>query len=61
MGSHRQIYEHATPTDNRIAIVGSGPAGLACAHRLAMYGHDAIIFDAKPRGAWTYEITDKAL
>jgi dihydropyrimidine dehydrogenase (NAD+) subunit PreT len=32
IGSHRQFYEHATPTGKRIAPVGSGPSGLASAH-----------------------------
>jgi dihydropyrimidine dehydrogenase (NAD+) subunit PreT len=29
--------------------VGAGPAGLACAHRLAMHGHDVTIFEARPK------------
>ena len=33
----------------RIAVVGAGPAGLSCAHRLAMLGHDITVFDAKPK------------
>ena len=33
----------------RVAVVGAGPAGLACAHRLAMHGHDVVIFDARPK------------
>jgi len=32
----------------RVAIVGAGPAGLACAHDLALMGHEAIVFDAAP-------------
>src|SRR3546814_9116653 len=32
-----------------IAVVGGGPAGLACAHRLAMHGHDVIVFEARPK------------
>ncbi|MBI3048115.1 MAG: FAD-dependent oxidoreductase [Acidobacteria bacterium] len=32
----------------RVAIVGAGPAGLACAHDLALMGHRAVIFDAAP-------------
>jgi glutamate synthase (NADPH/NADH) small chain len=28
-----------------VAIVGGGPAGLSCAHRLAMLGHRAIVFE----------------
>src|SRR5690606_6969037 len=27
----------------------AGPAGLACAHRLAMHGHEVTIFDARPK------------
>jgi NADPH-dependent glutamate synthase beta subunit-like oxidoreductase/NAD-dependent dihydropyrimidine dehydrogenase PreA subunit len=30
----------------RVAIVGAGPTGLACAHDLALMGHQAVIFDA---------------
>jgi glutamate synthase (NADPH/NADH) small chain len=42
-------FERAAPTGKRVAVVGAGPAGLACAHRLAMKGHDVVVFDAKPK------------
>lgn len=42
-------FERAAPTGKRVAVVGAGPAGLACAHRLSMKGHDVVIFDAKPK------------
>ena len=32
----------------RVAIVGAGPAGLSCAHDLALMGHQAVVFDAAP-------------
>src|SRR5664279_117175 len=32
-------------TGKRVAIVGSGPAGLSCAHDLALLGHDVTIFE----------------
>lgn len=32
----------------RVAIIGAGPAGLACAHDLALMGHRALIVDAAP-------------
>jgi len=35
-------------TGKRIAVVGSGPAGLSCAHDLALLGHDVTIFEAAP-------------
>jgi glutamate synthase (NADPH/NADH) small chain len=51
-------YERAAPTGKRVAIVGAGPAGLACAHALAVEGVDARIFEArsKPGGLNEYGI-----
>ena len=51
-------YERAPETGKKIAIAGAGPAGLACAHRLAMYGHKVVIFEArsKPGGLNEYGI-----
>ncbi|MBE0695190.1 MAG: NAD(P)-dependent oxidoreductase [Aquamicrobium sp.] len=58
MAAGRQFYERAAPTGRRIAVVGAGPAGLACAHRLAVHGHDVTIFEArkKPGGLNEYGI-----
>ncbi len=42
-------FTRAAPTGKRIAVVGAGPAGLACAHRLAMKGHDVVIYEARPK------------
>ena len=42
-------FERAEPTGKRIAVVGAGPAGLACAHRLAMKGHEVTIFDGRAK------------
>jgi glutamate synthase (NADPH/NADH) small chain len=42
-------FDRAAPTGRRAAVVGAGPAGLACAHRLAMHGHDVTIFEARPK------------
>ena len=33
------------PTGKRVAVIGAGPAGLACADRLARSGIEAIVFD----------------
>jgi glutamate synthase (NADPH/NADH) small chain len=43
-----------------VAIVGSGPAGLACAQQLARVGHDVHVFEkfAKAGGLLTYGIPD---
>ena len=32
-----------------VAVVGAGPAGLSCAHRLALLGHAVTLYDAKPK------------
>jgi glutamate synthase (NADPH/NADH) small chain len=45
----RPIFRRAAPTGRRIAVVGAGPAGLACAHGLALAGHDVTIFDAREK------------
>jgi glutamate synthase (NADPH/NADH) small chain len=42
-------FRRAAATGKRVAVVGAGPAGLACAHRLAMHGHEVVIFDARRR------------
>ncbi len=44
-----QIFTRAAPTDKKIAVVGAGPAGLACAYSLARLGHTVEIFDANPK------------
>ena len=51
-------YTRAAATGKRVAVVGAGPAGLACAHRLAMHGHDVVVMDrrAKPGGLNEYGI-----
>ena len=42
-------YTRAERTGRRVAVVGAGPAGLACAHRLAMHGHEVVIHEARPK------------
>src|SRR5262245_18622182 len=50
----------ADRTGKKVAIVGSGPAGLACAQQLARAGHDVHVFEkfAKAGGWLTYGIPD---
>lgn len=42
-------FTRAPETGKHVAVVGAGPAGLACAHRLAMKGHAVTIYEAKPK------------
>ena len=50
----------AVKTGRRVAIVGSGPAGLACAQQLARAGHDVTVFEKNDRigGLLRYGIPD---
>ncbi|SFP03863.1 NAD(P)-dependent oxidoreductase [Pseudomonas borbori] len=42
-------FQRAPASGKRIAVVGAGPAGLSCAHRLALYGHEVVIFEAREK------------
>jgi glutamate synthase (NADPH/NADH) small chain len=42
-------FSRAAPTGKRVAVVGAGPAGLACAHRLALHGHEVTVFERRPK------------
>ncbi len=49
-----------TPNGRKVAIVGSGPAGLACAADLAAMGYEVVIFEAlhRPGGVLVYGIPE---
>jgi dihydropyrimidine dehydrogenase (NAD+) subunit PreT len=47
--SEVQPFERAAGSGKRIAVVGGGPAGLACAHRLALLGHEVVVFEAREK------------
>ena len=58
-------FVRAAVTGKRVAVVGAGPAGLACAHRLAMLGHAVMVYDARSKagglnefGIATYKSVD---
>ena len=43
----KQPFQRAASSGRRVAVVGAGPAGLSCAHRLAMLGHAVTVFEAR--------------
>jgi dihydropyrimidine dehydrogenase (NAD+) subunit PreT len=53
-----RLFSRAANTGRTVAVVGGGPAGLSCAHRLAMLGHDVVVFNRhhKPGGLNEYGI-----
>jgi dihydropyrimidine dehydrogenase (NAD+) subunit PreT len=59
------LWSRAAPTGRRVAVVGAGPAGLACAHGLALQGHAVVLLEARAKlgglneyGLARYKTTD---
>ena len=53
-----QLFTRNDESGKTVVVVGGGPAGLSCAHRLAMLGHDVVVLnrDSKPGGLNEYGI-----
>ena len=49
MATGEHPFKRAADTGKTVAVVGAGPAGLSCAHRLAMKGHTVTIFDRRTK------------
>ncbi len=43
------FFSRGAPSGKSVAVVGAGPAGLACAHRLAVLGHSVLIYEHRPK------------
>ena len=59
------LFTRAASTGKRVAVVGSGPAGLSFAHRAALLGHEVTVLEALPKsgglneyGLATYKTVD---
>ena len=55
-----QAVDRTAPNGHKVAVIGSGPAGLACASDLAKMGYQVTIFEAlhKPGGVLEYGIPE---
>jgi glutamate synthase (NADPH/NADH) small chain len=65
MREGKHFYERPAASGKRVAVIGAGPAGLACAHRLAMKGHMVDVYEAREKagglneyGIAAYKTTD---
>jgi dihydropyrimidine dehydrogenase (NAD+) subunit PreT len=61
----KQFYKAGPATGRHVAVVGAGPAGLACAHKLATLGHTVTVYEARDKagglnefGIAAYKATD---
>src|SRR5438477_8136575 len=55
-----KVLKAGKENGHRVALIGAGPASLACAAELRRLGYGAVIFDSKPHpgGLNTYDIAD---
>jgi dihydropyrimidine dehydrogenase (NAD+) subunit PreT len=58
VASGAQLFQAGAPNGQRVALIGAGPASLACAFELRKLGYQTVIFDANPQpgGLDTYGI-----
>jgi len=61
-----QPFTRRVDSGRRVAVVGAGPAGLACAHRLSMLGHAVTVHEGRPKagglneyGIAAYKMVDR--
>ncbi|MES2285751.1 MAG: NAD(P)-dependent oxidoreductase [Bacteroidota bacterium] len=45
-----KLFERKPSNGKKVAVVGAGPAGLACAHALSLQGVDVTIFEKEEKG-----------
>ena len=44
-----KLFSRKKDTGKSIAVVGAGPAGISCAHRLSVLGHNITVYDSKDK------------
>ncbi|HKA88511.1 MAG TPA: NAD(P)-dependent oxidoreductase [Haliangiales bacterium] len=60
IAKNERLFEPGLPCGRRVAVVGAGPAGLACAAELRRLGYDVVVFEASglPGGLNTTGVAD---
>ena len=65
LANGKATFTRSASTGKSVAVVGGGPAGLACAHRLSLLGNDVTVYEARKKlgglnefGIATYKATD---
>jgi glutamate synthase (NADPH/NADH) small chain len=48
LGRHARLRKRAAPNGHAVAVLGAGPAGLACAGELAALGYSVTVYDERP-------------
>ena len=51
LDAQQQMFSRGTDSGYTVAVVGAGPAGLACAHRLSMLGHQVSVLEVRDKVA----------
>ena len=49
LGEGTEFFSRSEQTGKSIGVVGAGPAGLSCAHRLSVLGHNVVVYEARPK------------
>ena len=50
MAKNIHPFSRGSKSGKKVAVIGAGPAGLACAHKLATLGHEITIYEAREKG-----------
>lgn len=44
-----QVFEREPDNGKKVAVIGAGPSGLSCAHRLSMLGYSVTVYEGKEK------------
>lgn len=44
-----RFFEKGKSTGKKVAVIGAGPAGIACAHELTVLGHKVVVYEANKK------------